>query len=87
MGRAERAYRGTKLKIYIVMRKSRILKAHQVLLSLEELRFSIVSIANLSNPFVTDEYEKELYSRLTNVETSIQDILKGLRSSHSQKQR
>ena len=69
------------------MRKSRILKAHQVLLSLEELRFSIVSIANLSNPFVTYEYEKELYSRLTNVETSIQDILKGLRSSHSQKQR
>lgn len=68
------------------MRKSRILKAHQVLLSLEELRFSIVSIANLSNPFVTDEYEKELYSRLTNVETSIQDILKGLRSSYSQKQ-
>jgi hypothetical protein len=68
------------------MRKSRILKAHQVLLSLEELRFSVVSIANLSNPFVTDEYEKELYSRLTNVETSIQDILKGLRSSYSQEQ-
>lgn len=68
------------------MRKSRILKAHQVLLSLEELRFSVVSIANLSNPFVTDEYEKELYSRLTNVETFIQDILKGLRSSYSQEQ-
>lgn len=68
------------------MRKSRILKAHQVLLSLEELRFNVVSIANLSNPFVTDEYEKELYSRLTNVETSIQDILKGLRSSYSQEQ-
>lgn len=68
------------------MRKSRILKTHQVLLSLEELRFSVVSIANLSNPFVTDEYEKELYSRLTNVETSIQDILKGLRSSYSQEQ-
>ena len=68
------------------MCKSRILKAHQVLLSLEELRSSIVTIANLSNPFVTDEYDKELYSRLTNVETSIQDILKGLRSSYSQEQ-
>lgn len=43
------------------MRKSRILKAHQVLISLEELRFSIVTIANLSNPFVTDKYEAELY--------------------------
>ena len=58
------------------MRKSRILKAHQVLMSLEELRFNVVTIANLSNPFVTDEYEKELYNRLADVETSIQDILK-----------
>jgi hypothetical protein len=69
------------------MRKSRILKAHQVLLSLEELRFSIVTIANLSNPFVTDKYEAELYDRLISVEASIQDILKGLRSSYSQEQR
>lgn len=68
------------------MRKSRILKAHQVLISLEELRFSIVTIANLSNPFVTDKYEKELYDRLTSVEASIQDILKDLRSSYSQEQ-
>ena len=68
------------------MRKSRILKAHQVLLSLEELRSSVVTIANLSNPFVTDDYEKELFNRLTSVETSIQDILKGLRSSYSQEQ-
>lgn len=68
------------------MRKSRILKAHQVLISLEELRFSIVTIANLSSPFVTDKYEKELYDRLTSVEASIQDILKGLRSSYSQGQ-
>lgn len=68
------------------MRKSRILKAHHVLMSIEELRFSVVTIANLSNPFVTDEYEKELYNRLTDVETSIQDILKCLRSSYSQEQ-
>lgn len=68
------------------MRKSRILKAHQVLTSLEELRFSIVIIANLSSPFVTDEYEEELYDRLMSVEVSIQDILKGLRSSYSQEQ-
>lgn len=68
------------------MRKSRILKAHQVLISLEELRFSIVTIANLSNPFLTDEYEEELYNRLATVEASIQDILKGLRSSYSQGQ-
>lgn len=68
------------------MRKSRILKAHQVLISLEELRFSIVTIANLSNPFVTDKYEAELYDRLTSVEVSIQDILKGLHSSYSQGQ-
>lgn len=68
------------------MRKSRILKAHQVLISLEELRFSIVTIANLSSPFVTDKYEKELYDRLTSVEASIQDILKDLRSSYSQGQ-
>lgn len=68
------------------MRKSRILKAHQVLLSLEELRSSVVTIANLSNPFVTDDYEKELFNRLTSVETSIQDILKGLRSSYSREQ-
>lgn len=68
------------------MRKSRILKAHQVLISLEELRFSIVTIANLSNPFVTDKYEAELYDRLTSVEASIQDILKDLRSSYSQEQ-
>lgn len=68
------------------MRKSRILKAHQVLLSLEELRSSVVTIANLSNPFVTDDYEKELFNKLTSVETSIQDILKGLRSSYSQEQ-
>lgn len=68
------------------MRKSRILKAHQVLLSLEELRSSVVTIANLSNPFVMDDYEKELFNRLTSVETSIQDILKGLRSSYSQEQ-
>lgn len=68
------------------MRKSRILKAHQVLMSLEELRFSVVTIANLSNPFVTDEYEKELYNRLSDVETSIQDILKCLDSSYSQGQ-
>lgn len=68
------------------MRKSRILKAHQVLMSLEELRFSIVTIANLSNPFVTDKYEKELYDRLTSAETSIQDVLKDLRSSYSQEQ-
>lgn len=68
------------------MRKSRILKAHQVLISLEELRFSIVTIANLSSPFVTDKYEKELYDRLTSVEVSIQDILKGLHLSYSQEQ-
>lgn len=68
------------------MRKSRILKAHHVLMSIEELRLSVVTIANLSNPFVTDEYEKELYNRLTDVETSIQDILKCLRSSYSQEQ-
>lgn len=68
------------------MCKSRILKAHQVLLSLEELRYSVVTIANMSNHFVTDEYEKELCSRLTSVETSIQDILKCLRSSYSQGQ-
>ena len=68
------------------MRKSRILKAHQVLISLEELRFSIVTIANLSNPFVTDKYEAELYDRLTSVEVSIQDILKGLNLSYSQEQ-
>lgn len=68
------------------MRKSRILKAHQVLISLEELRFSIVTIANLSNPFVTDKYEAELYDRLTSVEVSIQDILKGLHLSYSQEQ-
>lgn len=68
------------------MRKSRILKAHQVLISLEELRFSIVTIANLSNPFLNDEYEEELYNRLATVEASIQDILKGLRSSYSQGQ-
>lgn len=68
------------------MRKSRILKAHQVLMSLEELRFSVVTIANLSNPFVTDEYEKELYNRLADVEMSIQDILKCLDSSCSQGQ-
>lgn len=68
------------------MRKSRILKAHQVLMSLEELRFSVVTIANLSNPFVTDEYEKDLYNRLSDVETSIQDILKCLDSSCSQGQ-
>lgn len=68
------------------MRKSRILKAHQVLMSLEELRFSVVTIANLSNPFVTDEYEKELYNRLADVEMSIQDILKCLDSSYSQEQ-
>lgn len=68
------------------MRKSRILKAHQVLISLEELRFSIVTIANLSSPFVTDKYEKELYDRLTSVEASIQDILKDLLSSYSQGQ-
>lgn len=68
------------------MRKSRIFKAHQVLISLEELRFSIVTIANLSSPFVTDKYEKELYDRLTSVEASIQDILKDLRSSYSQGQ-
>lgn len=68
------------------MRKSRILKAHQVLISLEELRFSIVTIANLSSPFVTDKYEKELYDRLTSVEASIQDILKGLHLSYSQEQ-
>lgn len=68
------------------MRKSRILKAHQVLISLEELRFSIVTIANLSNPFVTDKYEAELYDRLTSVEASIQDILKGLHLSYSQEQ-
>lgn len=68
------------------MRKSRILKAHQVLISLEELRFSIVTIANLSSPFVTDKYEKELYDRLTSVEVSIQDILKGLHLSYSQGQ-
>ena len=74
------------LKSYIVMRKSRILKAHQVLISLEELRFSIVTIANLSNPFVTDKYEAELYDWLTSVEASIQDILKDLRSSYSQEQ-
>lgn len=68
------------------MRKSRILKAHQVLMSLEELRFSVVTIANLSNPFVTDEYEKELYNRLADVEMSIQDILECLDSSYSQGQ-
>lgn len=68
------------------MRKSRILKAHQVLMSLEELRFNVVTIANLSNPFVTDEYEKELYNRLADVETSIQDILKGIHSTYSQGQ-
>lgn len=68
------------------MCKSRILKAHHVLMSIEELRLSVVTIANLSNPFVTDEYEKELYNRLTDVETSIQDILKCLRSSYSQEQ-
>lgn len=66
------------------MRKSRILKAHQVLMSIEELRFSIVTIANLSNPFVTDGYEEELYNRLISVDESIQDIVKSLRSSYSQ---
>ncbi len=66
------------------MRKSRILKAHQVLISLEEIRFTVVTIANLSNPFVTDEYEKELYNRLISVDESIQDIVKSLRSSYSQ---
>lgn len=68
------------------MRKSRILKAHQVLMSLEELRFNVVTIANLSNPFVTDEYEKELYNRLADVETSIQDALKGIHLTYSQGQ-
>ena len=68
------------------MRKSRILKAHQVLMSLEELRFNVVTIANLSNPFITDEYEKELYNRLADVETSIQDALKGIHSTYSQGQ-
>ena len=68
------------------MRKSRILKAHQVLMSLEELRFNVVTIANLSNPFVTDEYEKELYNRLADVETSIQDALKGIHLTYYQGQ-
>lgn len=68
------------------MRKSRILKAHQVLMSLEELRFNVVTIANLSNLFVTDEYEKELYNRLADVETSIQDALKGIHLTYSQGQ-
>lgn len=66
------------------MRKSRILKAHQVLMSIEELRFTVVTIANLSNPFVTDGYEDELYNRLISVDESIQDIVKSLRSSYSQ---
>lgn len=68
------------------MRKSRILEAHKVLISLEELRFTVVTIANLSNPFVTDEYEKELYNRLISVDESIQDIVKSLRLSYSQGQ-
>lgn len=68
------------------MRNSRILEAHKVLMSLEELRFTVVTIANLSNPFVTDEYEKELYNRLISVDESIQDIVKSLRSSYSQEQ-
>ncbi len=68
------------------MRNLRILEAHKVLMSLEELRFTVVTIANLSNPFVTDEYEKELYNRLISVDESIQDIVKSLRSSYSQEQ-
>lgn len=68
------------------MIKSRILKAHQVLTAIEELRYHVVTIANLSNPFTTNEYEEKLYDKLESVESSIQDIARCLGSTHSQEQ-
>lgn len=57
------------------MRDNRLYKAHELLQRMEALRFRVVSIANLTNPYVTDTYEKQLFDELNEVDTLIQKAL------------
>lgn len=57
------------------MRDNRLYKAHELLQRIEALRFRVVSIANLTNPYVTDTYEKQLFDELNEVDTLIQKAL------------
>lgn len=57
------------------MRDNRLYKAHELLQRMEALRFRVVSIANLTNTYVTDAYEKQLFDELNEVDTLIQKAL------------
>lgn len=62
------------------MRDERIMKAHELLSKIENLRFNIVCIANITNPHITDSYERKMIDELIEVENLIQ---KALEHSHS----
>lgn len=58
------------------MHEKRLLRAHELLLRIEELRFRVVTLANIYNQHITESYEKELYAELEDVDRSIQGCLK-----------
>lgn len=58
------------------MREKRLFRAHELLLRIEELRFRVVTLANIYNQHVTESYEKELYDELEDVDGFIRECLK-----------
>lgn len=63
-------------QIQFVMREKRLFRAHELLLRIEELRFRVVTLANIYNQHVTESYEKELYDELEDVDGFIRECLK-----------
>lgn len=64
-----------------VMRTQRLIKAHQLLMRIEELRNHVATIANLTNPHVTESYEQQLVDELEQVDNLIQECLRCSRTT------
>ena len=58
------------------MREKRLFRAHELLLRIEELRYRVVTLANIYNQHITESYEKELYDELEDIDGFIRACLK-----------
>ena len=68
------------------MYDKRVIKAHELLTEIENLRLKVVCIANITNPYITDTYEKQMFNELIEIENLIQKSLERLRSFEQHQQ-
>lgn len=64
----------------LIMLEQRLRKSHGILHKLEDVRFQLTLIGTITNPYLSESYEKELMDKLCEVESSIHIALETLAS-------